>query len=477
MRAGLFGACVALLCCVASSAHAGGFYLTDRGTRPLGRGFAFVAGADDPGALWYNPAGIAGLGTQLFVDATYTNFRADYTRVVVDQGSVIDQYPNVSMSPLPLPIPMLAMTHDFGLRDFTFGAAVIAPNAVIAKWPETRDAGQRYSLLRMDGSLLSQLAVAVAWRPSVQFSLGLSVGAWVGTFQARTAVSACEGTICTQPENPNYDGIAEVKLFPLFAPTATLGARYDTGSVRVGASITTPHALSGDATLGVRLPSAAVFDGATVRGDRADVNVEFPWIVRAGVEAQPVDRLRVEAAVVYEAWSVQRKVSIVPNNVTIENVVGIGNYAMGAIDIPRNMNDVISLRFGGEYAVQPESLVLRAGVNYETSSFDDAYLSALTLDASKLIVGLGASFKVSDAMWLDVAYGHVFMADPRVRDSRVPQSSAIRPPRDPNTPGTAGGLTYVGDGDYAMEGDIFGVGLRWTLGAPTSAGAASSAVR
>ncbi len=452
-----------LFCGFAGSAHAGGFYLTDRGTRPLGRGFAFVAGADDPGALWYNPAGIAGLGSQLFVDATYTNFRADYTRVVIDQGSVIDQYPSVSMSPLPLPIPMLAATHDFGLRGFTFGAAVIAPNAVLAAWPEDEEAPQRYSLLRMDGSLLSQVALAAAWQPAPQWSFGLSVGAWLGTFHARTAVSACDGTICTQPENPSYDGIAEVKLFPVFGPTATLGARYDAGAVAIGASITTPHTIGGEAHLAVRLPSAAVFDGATLRGDHANVNVEFPWIVRAGVEGRPSDRLRIEGAVVYEAWSVQREVSIVPKDVTIDDVVGIGSYDMGAITIPREMNDVISLRAGGEYAVTPEQLVLRAGVNYETSSFDSATLTALTLDAAKLVVGVGASFKVSDAIWLDVAYGHVFMADPSVRDSRVPQSAAIRPPRDPNTPGTQGGLTYIGDGDYSMEADMFGIGLRWQL--------------
>ncbi|MBC7171120.1 MAG: hypothetical protein H5U40_01765 [Polyangiaceae bacterium] len=42
-----------------SHAHAGGFWITDRGARPMSRGFAFVAGADDPQSLWYNPAGLA----------------------------------------------------------------------------------------------------------------------------------------------------------------------------------------------------------------------------------------------------------------------------------------------------------------------------------------------------------------------------------------------------------------------------------
>src|ERR1700691_3535901 len=52
----------ALLCAVtlsvgAGEARASGLYFSDRGVRPLGRGGAFVAGADDLGAIWYNPAG------------------------------------------------------------------------------------------------------------------------------------------------------------------------------------------------------------------------------------------------------------------------------------------------------------------------------------------------------------------------------------------------------------------------------------
>ena len=50
------------------AAHAGGLYFSDRGVRPMGRAGAFVAGADDLGALWYNPAGLADAGTSLLGD-------------------------------------------------------------------------------------------------------------------------------------------------------------------------------------------------------------------------------------------------------------------------------------------------------------------------------------------------------------------------------------------------------------------------
>ena len=46
----------------AAPADAGGLYYADRGVRPLGRAGAFVAGADDPGAITYNPAGMFDAG-------------------------------------------------------------------------------------------------------------------------------------------------------------------------------------------------------------------------------------------------------------------------------------------------------------------------------------------------------------------------------------------------------------------------------
>src|SRR5271154_1505254 len=63
-----------------SIAHAGGLYVPDRGVRPLGRGGAFVAGADDLGAIWYNPAGLADAGSAVLVDFAWPDFSAQYTR-------------------------------------------------------------------------------------------------------------------------------------------------------------------------------------------------------------------------------------------------------------------------------------------------------------------------------------------------------------------------------------------------------------
>ena len=76
----LCGLVAALGSLAPSTAGAAGLYFADRGVRPLARGGAFIAGADDLGAIAYNPAGIYEAGSQLLVDASWLHFTSDYTR-------------------------------------------------------------------------------------------------------------------------------------------------------------------------------------------------------------------------------------------------------------------------------------------------------------------------------------------------------------------------------------------------------------
>src|SRR5579885_1311937 len=79
---------------VPSNAQAAGLYFSDRGVKPLSRGGAWVAGADDIGAVWYNPAGLADAGTSIMVDGAWLNHRSEFTRKtqVVDAAGTVRVY-------------------------------------------------------------------------------------------------------------------------------------------------------------------------------------------------------------------------------------------------------------------------------------------------------------------------------------------------------------------------------------------------
>jgi long-chain fatty acid transport protein len=453
-------ACAGLLSASPSRVMAGGFYLGDRGVRATGRAGALVAGADAPDALWYNPAGLAFAGRQLQLDATFVVPSLSFTRI--DGGG--ETQPVVDGAGITLPIPGAFYSDDFGLDDWTFGVGVFTPTALLTEWPDSvvidgqsEAAPQRYSLLSMAGTALAHVGAGAAWRPIPQLSLGLTTQLVTGAFRVRTTLSACDRAICTQPENPDYDGVTELSLAPLLGVTFGAGAIYDAGVVRIGASLLTPYTLSGEATLRVRLPSAAAFDGARVDGDRARTALDFPWILRAGVEVRPLAGLRIEAAVVGELWSRQQSLTITPQDIWLRDVLALGDYQIGAVSIPRAMRDTLSLRLGGEYVRGPVGV--RAGVAYENGAFDDATLTPLTLDSDKVTLALGVSIEVTRGLFLDVSYQHFFLRDRAVRNSAVPQPNPIRPmPADP---------VYVGNGDYEMEVDTFGVGLRWALDTPS----------
>ena len=469
-------------------AAAGGFYLLDRQPRALGRGGAFIAGNDEPGALWYNPAGLGFAGEQLQIDATLTLLNVDYTRV--DSGGTT--LSTVHGSNTPLPIPTLAGSFDLGLENVTFGVGVFAPNAALMEYPEELNGGaapQRYSLLSMQGSLIAGLAVGGAWRPIPELSIGLSAFAVYGAFAARTALSACDGAICTFPEDPEYDGVAQLTLNPAFSGVGVLGVTWDPGPVRVGVSVSSPFELAGRASIQVRTPGAAAFEGAfarnragacagiddaTVAADpnhpcraiSANVDLDFPLVLRLGVQLDLVENLALELAVVYEAWSMQRAAVIQPDQVYLSDALGGAlDYEIGSLNIPRNMNDTVSVRLGGEYTID-RFLQLRLGASYENGAFSDSWLQALTIDSDKIVVSGGASLRAVDGLWLDVMVGYAHLFPRNVTTSMVPQVNPIRP---------AGPFIPIGNGRYEMIAPFFGVGLRYDFDWERREGRAPSA--
>ena len=127
---------------------AGGLEIGDQGAKAAGRAGAFTVRADDPSALYYNPAGLARLrGTQVYYSHRLLYGQAEYRRArtldwsdathgtpqLVDFEHVTNQAP---LFPTGL---MLAASSDFGLDDVTFAAGVYGPPAVgHVQYPEQR---------------------------------------------------------------------------------------------------------------------------------------------------------------------------------------------------------------------------------------------------------------------------------------------------------------------------------------------------
>jgi long-chain fatty acid transport protein len=436
-------------------ASAGNFYLTDRGVRPMAMGGAYVAGAEGPEALWYNPAGLSGSGRSVRAEGMVTMLDASFQRID-DQGVVRKK---VDLNQPILPIPLIGYTDNFQLRDWTFAIGLFAPNSQTYKYP--KNGPQRYSMVSTDDSIIAHLAGGIAWSGIKGLSIGLAPTLVAGRFVTDTVFSACDGVTCSYPESPEDDAPSTVDLNPFLAFQLGVGITYDMGIVKVGASAHTPYNISGNAKLEVTLPDNPVFDEAYVEGDEIELTVPFPWLLRMGVEVRPLDALRLELAYVIEGWSRQDAIDVDPQGITMRNILGIGDYEVGKLQLQRGSSNVHSFRAGGEYDLGKIPLVVRAGGSYDTSSFDEKVLSPLTLDSEKLIVGLGLTWKATDTLDFDFVYGHVFLKDKKVRNSIIEQPTALRPaPAEKN---------IIANGDYTMEANYFGLGLTYRPGGRNAA--------
>jgi long-chain fatty acid transport protein len=337
-------------------------------------------------------------------------------------------------------------------------------------------------LISMQGSAIAQLAVGAAYRGIEGLSIGAGVHVIGSRFRAGVHLSACDyGALCQQPEQPEYEAPAVVDLKLAITAAPMVGITYEWEWLRVGASVMFPYNIQGTAKLETQLPSAPLFGPsdecasdaarrsnprcARVVGDEAKVRLPMPMIARFGVEVKPTDALRLEAAVVYEGWHRQQDFRVTPLNIRIENAVGIPSYEVGPISVPRDMQDVWSLRFGWEYDVDKPLLpiVLRAGAMIENSAFPSRTLTPLTLDSKKALLAVGMTYKLTERAFVDLLYAHLFMENPKVRDSSVYPQNPLRPRLDPDPNDPVGTPEPIGNGNYAMEADILGAGLRLNL--------------
>jgi long-chain fatty acid transport protein len=475
MRALVLGLAVAsTLVPFAAPARAAGLYFSDRGVRPLGRAGAFVAGADDLGAMAYNPAGLYDAGTQLMLDASWLNFSSEYQRQAIvrqvdpNTGGEVARYrrtfPRVEGSSPAVPLPTLGVSlrvHE----QWVVAVGAWAPSAAVAAYPERVDGQpgpQRYSLLNLNGSALGVLGAWVAWAPTKNLRLGAGFEALVGTYHSAIVLSGCvpDRFLCA-PEQPDWDVLTQVKVGPIFAPSGNFGAIWAPHPKwRVGAAFQLPFWIRSSGDVETRMPSAAAFARAHQSGTEAEVAFDLPWSLKLGVETRIVEDLRVELGFAYDGWSMHDKIAVRPRGVSLDNVAAFpARYVVPAMDMPRNFQDSGSVRLGAEYAFKLLGAAFdgRGGLSWESSAVPPEHMTVLTIDAPKVTAAIGLSLHLGK-LRLDVTYAHVFASDVTVdpEKARSPLLSPVQanPSREPN---------YVNGGVYSARADVVGLGVAYTF--------------
>lgn len=333
----------------APRAHAGGLEIPAPGTQALGRGGAFVARADDPMALYYNPANLADLsGIQLTLQSHLIFYNACFERTGTYGGdargdvrssafgseSAFGTLNTVGEMPLPRvcnsgpvgPTPELILTWRV-LPQLGLSIGLVSPAAVgHTVWGEDTTRGgrtyrgttnelpspSRYNLVE-EQLLIAFPTIGAGYSPHPRVRLGLAFGSGFGLFSFDTVTRAGRG------EEFSGDVFSELSASDKFIPRITASVHvvpHDNLDVTLGFIWTDDVRAEGDLKLTTGYYRETPLEELTIPG--VILEAPQPWQAYLGIryadritprtrDANAASRVsgRVEDKMSNERWDIE----------------------------------------------------------------------------------------------------------------------------------------------------------------------------
>jgi long-chain fatty acid transport protein len=412
MRIGRVLAFLVVLLFSATSAMAGGFRLPEAGAKAMGMGFAFTAQADDPSAIYFNPAGIIQLeGTNVMVGGSYIKENgAEFTGTTPLTGGLSA---SETQKNLDFFVPNAYITRKAS-PNFAYGVGVFVPFGL----------GQEYenrvtSIFRNQITKIELETFVV--NPTVAFKVNevLSVGAGIDFMYGKAKLQKAGVVNIGSPLDIfqldlDGDGTAWGYNFGLLLTPSK--------SVKIGAAYRSPFKLDikeGDVKLfdinGTApfvpnpAPPPAAFTAAQIFGGtsfntKGSTTINMPATFDLGV-AYILERLTLEVDASWTFWH-----SFGALNIDIKNNTALLPDSRS----PKNWNDVVAIYVGGEYRVT-DPLALRLGFRYDPTPVPAETMGPELPDSDKLYYCAGAGYKYRN--WtFDLAYMYVDKKDRTVNN-------------------------------------------------------------
>ena len=446
---------VVVLVAAAQEAHPGGFEMGDVGSRASGRAGAFVVRADDPSAIDHNPAGLARLrGTHILLSNRLTWDNEAYHRArTLDFSGAVHGVPPVTSFPWVSNAvtfeglgPMLAVSSDFGLKDWGFAVGVYSPPSTSRQSFPT-DGPQKYMLTSREVIILYYSAAA-AWKYKDIAGIGVTLQ-WVDVPRFRFSLVVDGNTTArmVSPVSSRFDMESRVDGADRIGFTGIVGAWYRPfGNLELGLSArlipvkieTKSHLALSALSLDLPAPPSITRNG--VPDDRMTFSMVLPPKVRVGAryvhERGGEEVADVEVDLGYEAWSML-DAFVLDASQTETEVLG-KRITIGTLKVQRHWRDTFSVRVGSDFKAVPRWLSVRAGVMYESPAVPPEYAYVDVFPGHRLAASAGLSFTVA-GLDISAAYTYLFMVPVVVTEAaskvfqQVPGSPCLPPYTDTST--------------------------------------------
>jgi long-chain fatty acid transport protein len=373
-----------------------GFALFEHGARAVALGGAFGATADDPTAIYFNPAGLAfQSGTQLAAGVYFITESSTFSgdNPYPGKGYSVDMKSQIFFPP-----------HVYLEGDLTsnvrWGVGVFAPFGLGTWWPS--DYAGKYISKRVDLRVFDV-------NPNLAFKLtdNLSLAVGVDYFYSNLDLTKSLGVV-----NPYTQQVAEVGQVHLYtdykggwgwntALLAKLG-----GGISFGASYRSNVTVTykGNASF-IQFPTGHPDFDAIVAGEipfgkqpQATTKIKFPDEVRLAL-AWHGERWGVEGDYVRSGWSSFKDLPITLPDYPLLSTVRAENY-----------KDSNAYRLGIEYKATP-NLWWQIGAVLDKTPVPTSSVSPLLPDAERKGASIGASIGLTPKTRLDVSYFYLKFKD------------------------------------------------------------------
>lgn len=395
----------------AYSAGSGAFRLEVPDAEAMGKGSAFVAQADNPSAVYYNPAGLSQLKGDAYVSVGTAVIKPLSTYKDSD-GTETDRRRETFV------IPHTYFVNDFGLEKFTFGLGATSYWGLGTYWAE--DSFSKYVSTQADYSTQDAM-ITGAYEINENISIGVGVdyaSSYVNKKKKLLQPGDADGEFQLKAIDTNAWGYRLSTLYKI-NEKHRLGLMYRSEvnvKYKGEARLNNLNAAI-QPTLGASYQ--AVFGGTSYETGITSKST-LPQSIILGYCYKPNKKWKFETDIEWMDWSSVQDEMIDYTSET--NAVRLAVLNDGN-PVPKNWHSAFSFAYGAEY-IANDKWKLRGGYFYHQSPIPGANFETSLPDSDSHSITTGLGYKFNKDMGLDFAYAGMFFNKRGVQNTKGSASGA-----------------------------------------------------
>lgn len=349
--------------------YASGFFLYNQDAKAQGQAGAFTAQADNPSAIYYNPAGISQLdSTQISLGTRFIRLETEYESPLGYKEDLQAEWAVV---------PNAYITSDLCTEKWTVGLGVFAPFGLSTSW--SGKGLLRYVTTDANFNMVD-INPAVAYQLLPQLSIGLGVDyynvySYTSELKQNFLISDADVKLDVNGDGWGFNLGGLWKPHPKHSFGLAYRSKVD---IKFGGDLKykgIPPGLGYPPTISYNVKE----------------DMTLPSVVSGGYAFRPTDKLKLEIDINWVEWSTIDKLDIKDKDT---------GDLLSSTD--SNWDNTWILALGGEYLIT-EKIALRAGYSFQQNAVPEETFNPNVPDSDLHTIGLGLGFML-DRFTIDLAY-------------------------------------------------------------------------